>query len=215
MSDHSESTAVPRVVVPPRADRLPPGQIVTRKWPVLHYSHVPLIDPARWRFEVTGLVDRPLTLRWEDLDRFPRQETVCDIHCVTRWSRYDNVFTGVPVQAILAEAGVRPEAKFVMVHAEPDYTTNLPLADLDRPENLLATHHGGEPLAAEHGGPIRLLVPHLYFWKSAKWVTGLELLEEDWPGFWEDNGYHMRGDPWGEERFGRPDPVRMRRGGRR
>ena len=215
MSDHSESTAVPRVVVPPRADRLPPGQIVTRKWPVLHYSHVPLIDPARWRFEVTGLVDRPLTLRWEDLDRFPRQETVCDIHCVTRWSRYDNVFTGVPVQAILAEAGVRPEAKFVMVHAEPDYTTNLPLADLDRPENLLATHHGGEPLAAEHGGPIRLLVPHLYFWKSAKWVTGLELLEEDWPGFWEDNGYHMRGDPWGEERFGRPDPVRMWRGGRR
>ena len=203
-----------RVVAPSRADRLPPGQIVTRKWPVLHYSHVPLIDPAKWRFEVSGLVERPLTLRWEDLERFPRQETVCDIHCVTRWSRYDNVFAGVPVQAILAEAGVRPEAKFVMVHAAPDYTTNLPLADLDRPENLLATHHGGEPLAAEHGGPIRLLVPHLYFWKSAKWVTGLELMEEDWPGFWEDNGYHMRGDPWVEERFGRPDHARMRRGPR-
>jgi DMSO/TMAO reductase YedYZ molybdopterin-dependent catalytic subunit len=203
-----------RVVAPSRADRLPPGQIVTRKWPVLHYSHVPLIDPAKWRFEVSGLVERPLTLRWADLERFPRQETVCDIHCVTRWSRYDNVFAGVPVQAILAEAGVRPEAKFVMVHAAPDYTTNLPLADLDRPENLLATHHGGEPLAAEHGGPIRLLVPHLYFWKSAKWVTGLELMEEDWPGFWEDNGYHMRGDPWVEERFGRPDHARMRRGPR-
>ena len=215
MTDHPQSTAPRRVIAPRNPERLPPGQIVTRKWPVLHYSHVPVLDPARWRFEVTGLVERPLTLRWEDLGRFPRQETVCDIHCVTRWSRYDNVFAGVPVQAILAEAGVRPEAKFVMVHAAPDYTTNLPLADLDRPENLLATHHGGEPLAAEHGGPIRLLVPHLYFWKSAKWVTGLELLEEDWPGFWEDNGYHMRGDPWAEERFGRPDYTRMRRGPRR
>jgi DMSO/TMAO reductase YedYZ molybdopterin-dependent catalytic subunit len=212
-SDHSVPPA--RVIAPTRPDRLPPGQVVTRKWPVLHYSHVPIIDPPKWRFEVSGLVDRPLTLRWEDLERFPRQETVCDIHCVTRWSRYDNVFAGVPVQAILAEAGVRPEAKFVMVHAAPDYTTNLPLADLDRRENLLATHHGGEPLAAEHGGPIRLLVPHLYFWKSAKWVTGLELMEEDWPGFWEDNGYHMRGDPWDEERFGRPDHARMRRGPRR
>ena len=204
-----------RVVAASRPDRLPPGQIVTRKWPVLHYSHVPLIDPAKWRFEVSGLVERPLTLRWADLERFPRQETVCDIHCVTRWSRYDNVFAGVPVQAILAEAGVRPEAKFVTVHAAPDYTTNLPLAELDRPENLLATHHSGEPLAAEHGGPIRLLVPHLYFWKSAKWVTGLELMAEDWPGFWEDNGYHMRGDPWEEERFGRADYTRMRRGPRR
>ena len=204
-----------RVVAASRPDRLPPGQIVTRKWPVLHYSHVPVIDPAKWRFEVSGLVERPLTLRWADLERFPRQETVCDIHCVTRWSRYDNVFAGVPVQAILAEAGVRPEAKFVTVHAAPDYTTNLPLAELDRPENLLATHHSGEPLAAEHGGPIRLLVPHLYFWKSAKWVTGLELMAEDWPGFWEDNGYHMRGDPWEEERFGRPDYTRMRRGPRR
>ena len=213
-NSHNPGTPT-RVVAASRPDRLPPGQIVTRKWPVLHYSHVPVIDPAKWRFEVSGLVERPLTLRWADLERFPRQETVCDIHCVTRWSRYDNVFAGVPVQAILAEAGVRPEAKFVMVHAAPDYTTNLPLAELDRPENLLATHHSGEPLAAEHGGPIRLLVPHLYFWKSAKWVTGLELMEEDWPGFWEDNGYHMRGDPWEEERFGRPDHARMRRGGGR
>src|SRR5260221_5036575 len=161
MTDHSESAAARRVVVPPRADRLPPGQIVSRKWQVLHYSHVPLIDPAQWRFEVTGLVDRPLTLRWEDLDRFPRQETVCDIHCVTRWSRYDNVFTGVPVQAILAEAGVRPEAKFVMVHAAPDYTTNLPLADLDRPENLLATHHGrGAPGAGQRGPLLPPVAPH-------------------------------------------------------
>jgi DMSO/TMAO reductase YedYZ molybdopterin-dependent catalytic subunit len=116
------------------------------------------------------------------------------------------------VQAILAEARPLAEARFVIVRAAPDYTTNLPLADLDRPENLLATHHDGEPLPEEHGGPIRLLIPHLYFWKSAKWVTGFELLDEDWPGFWEQNGYHMRGDPWAEERFGRPDHIRMRRG---
>jgi DMSO/TMAO reductase YedYZ molybdopterin-dependent catalytic subunit len=182
---------------------------------VLHYSHVPRIDPKDWRFEVTGLVESPLSLTWGELAGFPRQETVCDIHCVTKWSRYDNAFTGVPVQAILRRARPRPEATHVLVTAEPDYTTNLPLVDLDREENLLATHHSGEPLAAEHGGPIRLLVPHLYLWKSAKWVTGFEFLDGDWPGFWEQNGYHMRGDPWAEERYGRPDPVRMRRGPRR
>ena len=210
--DTSKPDPARRVVAPSRAERLPPGQVITRKWPVLQYSHVPDLQPEAWRFEVGGLVERPLSLRWEDLERFPRQETLCDIHCVTRWSRYDNLFAGVPVQSVLAEARVAPEAKYVLVHAAPDYTTNLPLADLDRPENLLATHYGGEPLPPEHGGPIRLLVPHLYFWKSAKWVTGFELLEEDRPGLWEDNGYHMRGDPWAEERFGRPDHARMRRG---
>jgi DMSO/TMAO reductase YedYZ molybdopterin-dependent catalytic subunit len=202
------------VNVPAPPGRLPPGQLLTAKWPVLHYSHVPLLDPGAWRFEITGLVERPLTLRWEDLARFPVREVSCDIHCVTRWSRFDNRFRGVPVRALLAEARPKPAARFVLVHAAPDYTTNLPLGDLDRDENLLATHHGGEPLPAEHGGPIRLVVPHLYFWKSAKWVTGFELLEEDTPGLWEQNGYHMRGDPWREQRFGRPDPVRMRRGGR-
>ena len=206
---------VRRVTAVPPPDRLPPGQIVTRKWPVLHYGHVPIIRPEEWRFQVSGLVERPLSLTWADLETLPRQETACDIHCVTRWSRYDNVFSGVPVRSILAAAGPKPGAKFVLVHAEPDYTTNLPIGDLDREENLLATHHDGEPLAAEHGGPIRLLVPHLYFWKSAKWVTGLEFIDEDWPGFWEQNGYHMRGDPWAEERYGRPDPARMRRGPRR
>jgi DMSO/TMAO reductase YedYZ molybdopterin-dependent catalytic subunit len=206
---------VPRVVAAPPPERLPPGQIVTRKWPVLHYGHVPMIRPEAWRLEVTGLVEQPLSLGWDDLERFPRQETACDIHCVTRWSRYDNVFAGIPVRALLAAARPRAEAAFVLIHAAPDYTTNLPIADLDREANLLATHHNGEPLAAEHGGPIRLLVPHLYFWKSAKWVTGLEFLDEDWPGFWEQNGYHMRGDPWAEERFGRPDHARMRRGPRR
>lgn len=195
--------------------RLPPGQVETRKWPVLHYSHVPRIDPATWQFRIWGAVDAPLVLTWEEFSALPRQDTLCDIHCVTRWSRYDNRFTGVAVAPLLARAGLRPEAAHVMVHAAPDYTTNLPLADLDRPGNLLATHHDGAPLDPEHGGPVRLVVPHLYFWKSAKWVTGFEVLEENWPGFWEENGYHMRGDPWAEERFGRPDPMRMRRGPRR
>jgi DMSO/TMAO reductase YedYZ molybdopterin-dependent catalytic subunit len=193
-------------------DRLPPGQIVTRKWPVLHYGTVPVVDTAQWRFQVRGAVERPFTLDWEELQSLPRQETVCDIHCVTRWSRYDNVFGGVPVRALLGRAGVRPEARFALVHAEHGFTTNLPLDDLAREANLLALTFGGEPLSAEHGGPVRLLVPHLYFWKSAKWVRGIELMEEDYPGFWEQNGYHMRGEPWTEQRHGRPDPARMRRG---
>ena len=194
--------------------RLPPGQIITRKWPVLHYGTVPGVDLATWRFEVRGAVERPVSLTWDELLALPRRETACDMHCVTRWSRYDNVFEGVPVQDVLARAGVKPGAAYVLVHAEQNYTTNLPLSDLDRPANLLALSHNGEPLTPEHGGPVRLLVPHLYLWKSAKWVTGFQLLEEDYPGFWEQNGYHMRGDPWQEERYGRPDPVRMRRGPR-
>jgi DMSO/TMAO reductase YedYZ molybdopterin-dependent catalytic subunit len=194
--------------------RVPPGQVETRKWPVLHAGHVPAVSLAAWRFDVRGLVDRPLSLSWQDLLAMPRRETLCDIHCVTRWSRLDNVFGGVPVRALLERAGVQAAARYVLVHAEEGFTTNLPLDDLDRPANLLALTWNGEPLTPEHGGPVRLLVPHLYFWKSAKWVRGLELLAEDEPGFWERGGYHMRGDPWQEERFGRPDPVRMRRGER-
>ena len=199
----------------PTRDRLPPGQIITKKWPVLHFGTVPNVVRETWRFEVNGAVDTPYSLSWTDLIALPRQTTVCDIHCVTRWSRFDNSFEGVSVSPLLARARPRPEARFVLVHAEHGFTTNLPLEDLDRPGNLLALAHQGEPLAAEHGGPVRLLVPHLYFWKSAKWVRGFELLEEDYPGFWEQNGYHMRGDPWAEERYGRPDPARMRRGPRR
>ncbi|MEO7985384.1 MAG: sulfite oxidase-like oxidoreductase [Gemmatimonadales bacterium] len=196
------------------SSRLPPGQVVTRKWPVLHYGSVPTVDLARWRFTVGGLVEHPFALTWDELQALPRRETVCDIHCVTRWSRYDNVFEGVPVQSLLERAGIQPTAHYALVSAEQGYTTNLPLSDLDRPENLLALRHNGEALTPEHGGPVRLLVPHLYFWKSAKWVRGFELLADDEPGFWERNGYHMRGDPWEEERYGRPDPVRMRRGPR-
>ena len=195
--------------------RLPPGQILTQKWPVLHYGMVPIVDPAHWTLEISGLVERPRTLDWAGLLALPRQETLCDIHCVTRWSRYDNRFAGVPVAAIIELAGLRPQATHVLVHAEQGFTTNLPLADFTREGNLLALEHNGAPLTAEHGGPVRLVIPHLYFWKSAKWVRGFEFLEEDYPGFWEQNGYHMRGDPWAEERYGRPDHARMRRGPRR
>ena len=198
----------------PSRGRVPPGQVETRKWPVLHAGRVPDVDLSTWRFEVGGLVERPFSIAWDELLALPQQETTCDIHCVTRWSRLDNRFGGVPVQALLRRAEPRTEARYALVHAEAGYTTNLPLADLDLPANLLALTWNGEPLPPEHGGPVRLLVPHLYFWKSAKWVRGFELLPEDQPGFWEQGGYHMRGDPWEEERFGRPDPVRMRRGER-
>jgi DMSO/TMAO reductase YedYZ molybdopterin-dependent catalytic subunit len=194
--------------------RLPPGQIVTVKWPVLHYGTVPKVDLATWRFRVWGAVEQPFEITWDELMALPRQETVCDIHCVTRWSRYDNVFGGIPVRSIVQRAKVKPEARFVLVHAEQGYTTNVPLSDLDRPANLLALTHNRSDLDPEHGGPARLLIPHLYLWKSAKWVRGFEFLEEDYPGFWEQNGYHKRGEPWAEERYGRPDPVRMRRGPR-
>ena len=196
-------------------ERLPPGQIETVKWPVLHYGNVPRVDVARWSFRVFGEVERPFEISWQEFSALERRDVLCDIHCVTHWSRYDNVFTGVPVLALLERAVVRPGATHALVHTEQDFTTNLPLADLLKPENLVATHHGGEPLSAEHGGPARLLVPHLYLWKSAKWVRGIELMDADFPGFWEQNGYHMRGDPWTEERYGRPDPARMRRGPRK
>ncbi len=199
----------------PAGNRLPPGQILTRKWPILHYGNVPIIDPARWRFRVFGAVETPFELDWAEFGALEHREVIADIHCVTRWSRLDNRFRGVPVQSILTRARPTSAARFVLVHGAPDFTTNLPLGDLDRPENLLATHHDGVPLTPEHGGPVRLTVPHLYFWKSAKWVTGFEVLEEDVPGFWEENGYHERGDPWAEERHGSDDYLRMRRGPRR
>jgi DMSO/TMAO reductase YedYZ molybdopterin-dependent catalytic subunit len=200
---------------PADRQRQPPGQVLTRKWPVLHYGTVPLVDTSRWSFDVSGAVERPFRLSWDELLALPRREVLCDMHCVTQWSRLDNLFEGVPLESLFERAGIRPQAQYVMVHGAQDYTTNLPLPDLMRPGNLLALKHGGEELTPEHGGPVRLLVPHLYLWKSAKWVTGFEFMEDDYPGFWEQNGYHMRGDPWLEERFGRPDPVRMRRGPRK
>ncbi|MGH7613143.1 MAG: sulfite oxidase-like oxidoreductase [Gemmatimonadales bacterium] len=183
-------------------DRLPPGQVLTRKWPVLHYGLVPTVDTRTWTFTVDGLVEQPLTLTYDELLALPRTTVRCDIHCVTTWSRFDNAFEGVAVRLLLERSQVKPGAQYCLVSAEQGFTTNLALADLDRAENLVAFKHDGEWLTPEHGGPARLLVPHLYFWKSAKWVRGLTLLDEDVPGFWEQNGYHMRGDPWTEERYG-------------
>lgn len=187
--------------VRPVADRLPPNQRLVTNWPVLHYGSVPRIDLDQWSLRVFGLVEQPLHLTWEALSSLPQHRVETDIHCVTGWSRFDNVFEGPRVMDVLAEAGVRPEGRFAMIHAEHGFTTNVPLADLMRPDVILAHSHGGRPLTPEHGWPLRLLVPHLYFWKSAKWVRGIELVSEDRPGFWEEAGYHMRGDPWREERF--------------
>src|SRR6266568_3187098 len=157
------------------AARLPPGQVRTKKWPVLHYGNVPRVETAAWTFEVSGLVERPFSITYDELLALPRKTVACDIHCVTTWSRLDNTFEGVPVQLLLERAGVKPDARFCLVLAEQGFTTNLPLGDLDRPENLIAFKWGGEWLSPEHGWPARLLVPHLYFWKSAKWIRGFEL----------------------------------------
>jgi DMSO/TMAO reductase YedYZ molybdopterin-dependent catalytic subunit len=183
------------------AGRLPPGQSLTLKWPVLHYGSIPRFDPARWDFQISGLVEKPVRLNWEEFNKLRQTEEVADFHCVTRWSRFDNRWQGVPVTEILKLVNVSPEARFVLVHAEAGFSANLPLADFARPNSLFAFRHDGETLTAEHGYPVRLIVPHLYAWKSVKWVRGIELLAQDQPGFWEQNGYHMYGDPFKEQRF--------------
>jgi DMSO/TMAO reductase YedYZ molybdopterin-dependent catalytic subunit len=184
-----------------REGRLPAGQSLTLKWPVLHYGSVPRFDPALWDFRVTGLVEVPLKLTWDEFNALPRSERTSDFHCVTRWSRFDNRWRGVALREILRRTRAKPEATHILVQAEQGFTANVPLADLDREEVLLATHHDGAPLAPDHGYPLRLIVPHLYAWKSVKWVRGLQFLSHDEPGFWERNGYHMYGDPWKEQRF--------------
>ena len=182
------------------AGRLPPGQSLTLKWPVLHYGSIPRFDPERWDFRAYGLVANPARWGWAEFSKLPRVERTSDFHCVTRWSRFDNLWSGVAVQEILKLVQPRPEAGYVLVHAEQGYTANVPLADLDRDGVLLVTHHDGEPLSPDHGYPARLIVPHLYAWKSVKWVRGFEFLDRDQAGFWERNGYHMYGDPWKEQR---------------
>src|SRR5919204_4008835 len=183
------------------AGRLPPGQALTLKWPVLHYGSIPKFDPATWDFCISGLVEAPVQLKWEQFNTLPKREITSDFHCVTRWSRFENHWHGIPFRAVLELVKLKPRAGFVLVHAEQGYTANVPLPDLDRPNVLFATHHDGQPLTPEHGYPVRLIVPHLYGWKSVKWVRGIEFLDQDTPGFWEQNGYHMRGDQWKEQRF--------------
>jgi DMSO/TMAO reductase YedYZ molybdopterin-dependent catalytic subunit len=183
------------------ADRLPPGQYLTEKWPVLHYGSVPKVDIAKWEFSVTGLVEQPLRLGYEAFKQLPRRTVKADVHCVTRWSLLDSTWEGVPISELVQRAKPTAEATHVMVHAEHGFTANLALEDLLRDENMLVDTRNGEPISPEHGWPLRLFVPHLYFWKSAKWVRGIEFMHGDRPGFWEQYGYHMRGDPWQEERY--------------
>jgi DMSO/TMAO reductase YedYZ molybdopterin-dependent catalytic subunit len=183
--------------------RLPPGQSLTLKWPVLHYGSVPRFDPKTWDFQVYGRVESPLRFTWDEFNALPKVQRGSDFHCVTRWSRFDNRWDGVAFRELLRRAHSNANAAYVLVHAEQGFTANVPLPDLDREEVLLATHHDGEPLTPDHGYPLRLIVPHLYAWKSVKWVRGLEFLDHDAPGFWEQNGYHMYGDPWKEQRFRR------------
>lgn len=191
----------PEIVSPPQTPRLPPGQVETQGWPVLHYGGVPGIETSKWTFRVQGLVEHPVEWSWPEMKQLSRITVRCDIHCVTRWSKFDNVFEGVPMADVLSRVLPRTEAKFVIVHAEGGFTTNLPLEDLMREDVVLAMKHNGEVLTPDHGWPMRLVVPHLYLWKSAKWIRGLEFTDRDRPGFWERNGYHMRGNPWSEERY--------------
>ena len=186
--------------------RTPPGQRLTAKWPVLHYGQPPVIDPRDWSLRIRGLVENEISLDFNQFNALPKINVRCDIHCVTHWSRLDNTFTGVATRTLLALARPLPRARFVIQHAasdpDRDWTTNLSLDQFAGEDCLLATHHDGRPITADHGGPVRAVVPRLYFWKGAKWISQIELTDEDRPGFWEINGYHMHGDPWKEERFG-------------
>jgi DMSO/TMAO reductase YedYZ molybdopterin-dependent catalytic subunit len=184
-----------------RSDRIPPGQQETDNWPVLHYGVIPRVDITKWSFTISGLVETEQKLNFEQFTSLPQVKVFSDIHCVTGWSKLDNYWEGVSAQVIKDLSTVLPEAKFVLIHAEKGFTTNLSLNDFLQPDVLFALGHNGEPLTAGHGYPVRLVVPRLYFWKSAKWVTGIEFMAKDRRGFWESHGYHNRGDPWLEERY--------------
>ena len=181
--------------------RLPPGQYTTDRFPVLHVGDIPDYESGQWDLTIHGLVDTPFTIGFDELVAMESITPTFDIHCVTKWSKFDTAWTGVRVRDLLERAGVRPAATHVMEHAEFGYTTNVPLADITTDDAIIAFAYDGKPIEPEHGGPVRVVVPHLYFWKSAKWVRSLELLAADSPGFWEQNGYHMYGDPFREQRF--------------
>ena len=183
------------------SDRIPPGQYVTERWPVLHEGAVPDIDTSTWTFRVDGLVDEPKLWSWDEFNALGSGSVSTDIHCVTKWTMLDTGWEGVPVGAVWEAVGADPGAGGVMVHDVGGYTANLPLADFLREENLFAHSNGGQPLPPDHGGPMRLVVPHLYFWKSVKWVAGFTVLAEDEPGYWEERGYHIYGDPFLEQRY--------------
>ena len=181
--------------------RVPPGQYLVEKWPVLSYGPTPPFDPKRWDFRIFGLVEEPVRLTYEEFRALPRTELVADFHCVTAWSRLDNRWQGVRAGDVVGLVRLRPGADYVTVHCDGGYTTNLSLAELLQEDVVFADRHDGKDLDPDHGWPLRLVVPALYAWKSAKWVRGLEFLGENRRGFWELRGYHVRGDPWNEERY--------------
>ena len=198
---NSESNPADIVDSERQEPRLPPGQILTDKWPILHYGSVPQVELAAWNLVVDGLVEHPQRWTWEQFQQLPRVQVRCDIHCVTRWSRYDNLWEGVSLREVLKLAAPKPEGRYAILHAEQGFTTNLPLTELTHDDVLLADKHSGQPLTPDHGWPLRLVVPRRYFWKSAKWIRRIEIVDRDQPGFWERNGYHNSADPWHEERF--------------
>jgi DMSO/TMAO reductase YedYZ molybdopterin-dependent catalytic subunit len=180
-------------------ERVPPGQYVERGFPVLTAGPTPRVDTDSWLFRIDGMVAAERRWDWDEFHALPFENVPCDIHCVTKWSKLGTSFRGVSVDTLLENVDTHGE--YSTAYSYGGYTTNVPLADLTGGKAWVVTEHEGEPLPREHGGPARLLVPHLYFWKSAKWVAGLRILDHDEPGFWEQNGYHIRGDPWKEERY--------------
>ncbi len=186
----------------PVKNRLPPGQREVKTWPVLDLGVQPRIDLKLWRLVIDGLVENPVNLDWSAFNALPQSDLTSDIHCVTSWSRYDNRWRGVRVADLLDLVRPRAEAKFALFLSYDTYMTNLPLDEFAAPDALLATHWEGEPLSLAHGGPLRVVVPKLYFWKSAKWIKRIKFSATDRPGFWEARGYHNHGDPWAEERYG-------------
>jgi DMSO/TMAO reductase YedYZ molybdopterin-dependent catalytic subunit len=181
--------------------RVPPGQYLTEKWPVLHYGPVPPFNPKTWDFRVFGEVENEFKLNWDDFQKLEQTAVTADMHCVTTWSRLDQQWEGIPFSKIVELAKPKSDAKFVIAHSEYGFTANTPLEYCLRDDCLIALRANGAPLTAEHGSPARLVVPRLYAWKSAKWLRGIEFSETDKSGFWERNGYHNTGDPWKEQRY--------------
>jgi DMSO/TMAO reductase YedYZ molybdopterin-dependent catalytic subunit len=186
----------------PEAERLPPGQRLTRDWPVLDLGAQPEVTPARFRLDIDGAVRHPLSLRLDEFMALPQQDSVSDMHCVTQWSRYDNHWQGVAARTLIEMVQPRESVGHVLLHAYDGYTTNVRLDQFDQPDVFLVHGWEGAPITGEHGGPVRALIPRLYLWKSAKWIQRVEFAERDRPGFWERNGYHNNADPWLEERYG-------------
>lgn len=184
-----------------REDRIPPGQHEVENWPALQYGDIPDVNTSTWKFTVSGLVENNVVLNYAEFIGLPMVKVFSDIHCVTGWSRLDNLWEGPSSQTIANLAGLKPEARFVIIKASGGFTSNLTLADFLEEDVVFAVKHDGQPITSQHGAPVRLVVPRLYFWKSAKWVTGLEFTNEDRPGLWESLGYHNHGDPWNEERY--------------